>query len=108
MQDLKDVTHDIHYENYRAQKLAGGNFNPAKMIKVDDRYVFCCSWAITNLWFILNNNTRVKKIIIVIMGEIYADITVIYWNFLNTVYIFTFREHLNFKLEHRYILFPFN
>ena len=37
MQDLKDVTHDIHYENFRAQKLAGGNFNPAKMIKVDDR-----------------------------------------------------------------------
>ena len=38
MQDLKDVTNDIHYENFRAQKLAGGNFNPAKMIKVDDRY----------------------------------------------------------------------
>ncbi|XP_065055361.1 septin-2-like isoform X1 [Rhopilema esculentum] len=37
MQDLKDVTNDIHYENFRAQKLAGGNFNPAKMIKVDDR-----------------------------------------------------------------------
>ena len=38
MQDLKDVTQEIHYENFRAQKLAGGNFNPSKMIKVDDRY----------------------------------------------------------------------
>jgi len=37
MQDLKDVTNDIHYENFRAQKLAGGSFNPSKMIKVDDR-----------------------------------------------------------------------
>ena len=46
MQDLKDVTHDIHYENYRAQKLAGGNFNPAKMIKVDDRFIARSSWTI--------------------------------------------------------------
>lgn len=37
MQDLKDVTQDIHYENFRAQKLAGGKFNPAKMLKTEDR-----------------------------------------------------------------------
>eukprot|EP00794_Sanderia_malayensis_P014269 gene14269-15756_t len=37
MQDLKDVTQEIHYENFRAQKLAGGKFNPAKMLKTEDR-----------------------------------------------------------------------
>lgn len=24
MQDLREVTHDVHYENYRSQRLAGG------------------------------------------------------------------------------------
>lgn len=31
MQDLREVTHDIHYENYRSQRLAAGNRMPSKM-----------------------------------------------------------------------------
>ena len=34
MQDLKDVTQDAHYENFRAKKLASG-----EPIDVSDKYV---------------------------------------------------------------------
>lgn len=35
MQDLREVTHDIHYENYRSQRLAAGNIMPSK-ISIDN------------------------------------------------------------------------
>jgi len=35
MQDLKDVTQDQHYENYRAKKLASG-----ESIEPAEKYVF--------------------------------------------------------------------
>ena len=39
MQDLKDVTQEIHYENFRAQKLASGAIGPANQLQGTDRYV---------------------------------------------------------------------
>ena len=36
MQDLKDVTQDIHYENFRAQRLASGD---PIIVKDEERYV---------------------------------------------------------------------
>ena len=32
MQDLQEVTQEIHYENYRSEKLAGGGTTPARKI----------------------------------------------------------------------------
>ena len=32
MQDLQEVTQEIHYENYRSEKLAGGGQTPARKI----------------------------------------------------------------------------
>ena len=63
MQDLKDVTNDIHYENFRAQKLAGGSFNPSKMIKVDDRFswiVFLLISSITSFFLVCNFDCSVS------------------------------------------------
>jgi len=37
MQDLKDVTQEIHYENFRAQKLASGAIGPANQLQGTDR-----------------------------------------------------------------------
>ena len=42
MQDMQEVTHDVHYENYRSQRLADGktsnsNGSAAVVRKVDDK-----------------------------------------------------------------------
>lgn len=34
MQDLQEVTHDLHYENFRAQRLKGKD-----VVQTDDQYV---------------------------------------------------------------------
>ena len=33
MQDLQEVTQEIHYENYRSEKLATGGSAPSKKVK---------------------------------------------------------------------------
>ena len=37
MQDLQEVTQEIHYENFRSEKIATGNV--ARKIKLVDRFI---------------------------------------------------------------------
>lgn len=39
LQDLKDVTNNVHYENYRCKKLAGLG-NDGKQSRMSNKYVF--------------------------------------------------------------------
>ena len=44
MQDLQEVTQEIHYENYHSEKLAGGGQTPAR--KITRSVGFCCFYII--------------------------------------------------------------
>ena len=57
LQDLKDVTNNVHYENYRCRKLAG--VAGGSVDKIPNR-VSCSSWFSSLFW--LRIRSKISKI----------------------------------------------
>jgi septin family protein len=72
MQDLQEVTHEVHYENYRSERMASGG--ATRKIKFVSRVVYLLScmnslrlYGCTNLAKMLLRNIRYNAMIILEM-----------------------------------------